>query len=45
MKLQSDWLIQTTGKLRGPGSRDEYEVLGWSVVAVNTEHEGRREGD
>ena len=35
MKLQSDWLIQMTEKIRGPDSRDEYEVLDWPAGKMN----------
>ena len=35
MKLQSDWLIQMTEKIRGPDSRDEYEELDWPAGKMN----------
>ena len=41
MKLQSDWLIQTTKKLRGPGLKDKYEVLGQPASEMNIIHDRR----
>lgn len=35
MKLQSDWLIQMTEKIRGPDSRDECEELDWPAGKMN----------